>query len=355
MFLRWAAPAKAWLSPARLVPPGEDQRVVELQGRVLDFLSRLASAAASDATTPAAALAAAGLPHLLVGPSTIPGAGRGLFLAPGSSVPAGEVLTLYPGLVYDQELLFREMAAASPGDEDAFAPAPPAFTIDNHYLLHLRACLGRCLMVDGRPGGLSAVRFAAAARDGGAAVNAAWLATEGREAAGACPAASMKGSTGTAASGSGSSGGSGSSSSASSTSSGQHGPDALLLQAAAGHMINHQPASKANATFDLCPLPASLPPALLRFVPALNAGGADPGLRWVPLVRALHPLAAPEPGSGVSSGTSSSGSTSSSGGGGSGSSSSSGSGSDSAGSSSPAGLELFVDYGADATTLGFHF
>lgn len=293
---------------------------------MLAYLTRLAAAGST------ADLAG----RLSVGRSSVPGAGRGLFLAPGCSVPAGAVLTLYPGLVYDQEQLFREMAAASPGDDDAFAPAPPAFSMDNHYLLHLRACLGRHLLVDGRPTGPSAARFAAAARGVGVAVNAAWL--EGERwggPAGGCPgqrtsggvAADAASSSGIGASSSGSStGGSGGSSSTGASGSKiaceQQGPEPLLLQAAAGHLINHQPPGKANATFDLCPLPASLPPTLLRFVPALNAGGGDPGLRWVPLVRALHPLAAPEPNGSAAS---------------------------------CQGVELFVDYGTDPSSLGFHY
>lgn len=223
--------------------------------------------------------------------------------------------------MYDQEQLFREMGAASPGDDDAFAPALPAFSMGNHYLLHLRACLGRCLMVDGRPDGLSATRFAAAARGDGVPVNAAWLEGPCRaDHAGARPDQSLSGSHGAAAqAGSVSSVGGGSSAGSSAV---PEAPEGLLLQAAAGHLINHQPPGEANATFDLCPLPASLPASLLRFVPALNAGGGDPGIRWVPLVRALRPLAAPAP------------STS--------------------GACSP-GLELFVDYGANPSSLGFHF
>lgn len=68
-----------------------------LQGQVLNHLSRLRSAANSGAADLAAALAVGGLPCLLVQPSTLRGAGRGLFLAPGSSVPAGSVITFYPG------------------------------------------------------------------------------------------------------------------------------------------------------------------------------------------------------------------------------------------------------------------
>lgn len=224
--------------------------------------------------------------------------------------------------MYDQEQLFREMTAGAPGDDDAFAPAAPTFCMGNHYLLHLRACLGRCLMVDGRLDGLSAARFAAAARGSGAPVNAAWLDSERwQDPSAARPGPPISGTNGAAIS---------SSTSSSSISRGgrravQQEPGALLLQAAAGHLINHQPPGKANATFDLCPLPASLAPALLRFVPALNAAGADPGLRWVPLVRALQPLAAPEPGGGGISA-----------------------------SCSP-GVELFVDYGADPRNLGFHY
>lgn len=80
----------------------------------------------------------------------------------------------------------------------------------------------------------------------------------------------------------------------------------------AGHLFNHR---LGGATFDLVPLPAAdLPPALARFLPAAQAAGADPGLRWVPLVLARDTVAA-EQGQPV---------------------------------------ELWVDYGVDANSLGYH-
>ena len=78
-------------------------------------------------------------------------------------------------------------------------------------------------------------------------------------------------------------------------------------------MFNHRP---GGATFDLVPLPAAaLPPALARILPAAQAGGCDPGLRWVPVVLARGAVAA-EQGQPV---------------------------------------ELWVDYGVDANRLGYHY
>lgn len=81
----------------------------------------------------------------------------------------------------------------------------------------------------------------------------------------------------------------------------------------AGNLFNHRP---GGATFELVPLPtAAVPPALARFLPAVHAGGFDPSLHWVPLVLARSPVRAEQ--------------------------------------GRPA--EVWVDYGVDATKIGYHF
>ena len=190
--------------------------------------------------------------------STIPGAGRGVFF--WGRCPAGSILTLYPGLVFDLETFLSLQAATAPCDDDAFAPVPPPWTVANHYLLHLPS-LGTSFIIDGQPHGLSAHRFAAAARGEAAeAVNTSWLQRaegSGRGSAGSPPP-----------------------------------QPAGLQQAALGHMVNH--GAPASTAFDLCPLPSlGMPPSLLRFVPSLNAGRSDPtSCRMVPLLLANAPLEA---------------------------------------------------------------
>ena len=99
-----------------------------------------------------------------------------MFLARGSC-PDGTVLTLYPGLVHDSRDV-EEQAAASALADEAFAPAPPAWTVDNHYLLALR-CMGRSFLVDGQPWGLSARRWRRAAAGLPVPSNDAWLQASG--------------------------------------------------------------------------------------------------------------------------------------------------------------------------------
>ena len=194
-----------------------------------------------------------------------------------------QIVTLYPGLVYEAQQLADLAACAAPADE-AFAPAPPPFTAGNRYLLS--QCLpllpaGRRLqlIVDGRPDALSARRFAAAAElaaTRGEHVNTAWL----RE------------------------GGGGGSGGGSDTSAAER---LLQQQATVGHLINHPPAgAAATVQFDLCPLqlPPGTPPRLLRFAPTLNytpeldggrcISGWPPGLggcRWVVVQRAAADVA----------------------------------------------------------------
>ena len=240
-----ATTAAAVAAHAAAVAAPIDQR--QRQEQLVDYLLRLAAADAAGVP----AEAALGF-RLAAAPSTLPGAGAGVFLAAGSC-PAGSILSLYPGLVHDAAAVEAELAASAP--DDAQAPVPPPWTASNVYLLSLRCgATARTLLTDGQPHGLSAQRFAAAAAGGGGGgVNSAWL-----------PRARVA-------------------------------PPALLQQAALGHLFNHR---AGDATFDIAALPAGLPQALLRFVPSLHARGFDPARRWVPLVVARHALQAP-PGGGT--------------------------------------------------------
>lgn len=189
-----------------------------------------------------------------------------------------------PGLLTPLDDVVQALAVT--GADEALSPVPPCWAVRNSYLLQLSH--GRLtLFVDGRPAGESARRFAAAAAAAGTPpANTAWL-------------------------GSGSSGSSGAGQ--------QHA--ALLQQAALGHKVNHRAGAAADASFELCPLPAAtLPPPLARFVPSLPAGSAcgsrSGGVRWVALVVATRALEAPCPvGGGMK--------------------------------------ELFVDYGHEPTTIGW--
>eukprot|EP00887_Chlorella_sp_A99_P001192 scaffold14.g1192.t1 len=199
----------------------------------------------------------------------------------------------------------REMAATA--CDDAWAPTTPAWALDNSYLLALR-CLRHAALIDGCPHGLSAARFAATmAAEGAPPANAAWLSLgrqEGQEPAG------WQEQGPEAAAGA----------------EGESDAEPLLLQAALGAMLNHQPDRRA-AIFQLAPLPADLPSALLRFVPSLppaapvRAGGwrarraAAPAVRWVPLVLVRSDLLV-EPGASA--------------------------------------IELFAAYGTDPCSLGYH-
>jgi len=75
-------------------PATDPRRLLPLQQQVVQYLSALAETSACASASP---YAAAQRPGLVVAPSTIPGAGRGVFLAPGSAVPPGGIVTLYPG------------------------------------------------------------------------------------------------------------------------------------------------------------------------------------------------------------------------------------------------------------------
>ena len=87
--------------------------------------------------------------------------------------PAGGILSLYPGLVYDSRDVEEQQAASALAD-DAFAPTPPPWTADNHYLLALR-CLGRSFLIDGRPFALSARLWRRAAAGVDQRHNDSWL------------------------------------------------------------------------------------------------------------------------------------------------------------------------------------
>lgn len=143
MFLwRWATThssswAPPWLLPAAAAaaprpPPAraaEQERVSWLQAQLTQYLQSLAEASSRASSHPAWAANPAAL-SVAVAPSSIPGAGRGVFLdAEGALPPAGAILTLYPGLVYDMEAIHAAMAASIPGDDEAFAPSPPAFML----------------------------------------------------------------------------------------------------------------------------------------------------------------------------------------------------------------------------------
>lgn len=158
--------------------------------------------------------------------------------------------TTAAGLVQPLDTVLRMMEAAAP--DEATAPVPPPHLVANRYLAQLRA-RGSPVLVDGRPDGLSAQRFAAAAAAAPpGSVNTAWLP----------PSLAPQ----------------------------QQGPgEAVLRQAALGHRFNHRTGSPL--TFDLCPLPPRLPHALLRLLPSLPAGPSD-AARWVPLVVSRAPLSA---------------------------------------------------------------
>lgn len=267
-----------WLKPSR---PAEPRAVVEQQAALVRYLFALEKAS-GDALPPF---------QLAALPSTIPGAGRGLFLTAGS-IPAGNVATLYPGLYYDQET-FMQLCIVPP--EDAQAITPPPFTLSNTSLLAL-LCGRQHLLVDGHPRGLSAGRFlgaAAEAAERGLAVNTSWV-QDGNDGHGLL--ATDAGS----------------------------GP-LMMQQAALGHLANHPPAHIPVALqFDACPVPQGLPAHLLWWIPSLpcHAGGGWFGThprseqqRWVPLLVAQRELCA-----GAQSGP----------------------------------VELFVNYNADPLSLGFH-
>lgn len=247
----------------------EQHRVARLQAQLIGYLQRLKAAEEQCRTCSGGGALTEALAdtigfELQRRPSGIqhPDAGDGVFLTAGGC-PAGGILTLYPGLVHDMGDFVLLLGVSAP--DDACAPAPPAWTLDNHYLLQLR-CLNAACLVDGQPGGLSAQRFQAAAASWAAGqpeaalVNASWLALGGQQRA---------------------------------ELDGRLGCEALLRQAALGHMLNHGPAAAANAAFDMCPLPAALPPSLQRYVPSLSVGGrGEEEVRWVPLVTARTALGA---------------------------------------------------------------
>jgi hypothetical protein len=197
--------------------------------------------------------------------------------------------------------------------------------MDNHYLLALR-CLGRSFMIDGRPFGLSARLWRRAAVGVPVPPNDSWLpqrdapwlptaaAAAAVEAAQAgVPAAANAGQQQQQAGQQQQQGRQLQAGQRAAGSSMSAAEQALMSQAALGNMFNHRP---GGATFELVPLPAAaVPPALARFLPAVHAGGFDPGLHWVPIVLASSPVRAE--------------------------------------AGRPA--EVLVDYGVDAQNLGYHF
>ena len=161
-------------SAAATVAAREASEVAELQQSLAAYLRALEGGAAQHA--------------LAVARSRLPDAGRGVFLLRGS-IPAGAVVTLYPGLMLEPQQFADQAVVTS---EEAQAPLPPPFALGNAYLLLLRRQT-TTLLVDGRPTGLSAARFAAEAGEAGGPVNAAWLEEEeagGGEARGGVPQAS---------------------------------------------------------------------------------------------------------------------------------------------------------------------
>ncbi|TFJ81971.1 hypothetical protein NSK_006639 [Nannochloropsis salina CCMP1776] len=106
-------------------------------------------------------------------PSTLPGAGMGLFLVQGR-VHAGEVITCHPGLVYR---IPYDLEACMPMDEVSFSPCPPPFLVKNDYLLRFyHPVTNQHLLLDGCPQGISALNFIAAnQRRGHPWANMEWL------------------------------------------------------------------------------------------------------------------------------------------------------------------------------------
>lgn len=197
-------------------------------------------------------------------PSAIPGAGDGVFLTEGR-IEAGTPITLYPGLLTPMDDFVQFLAATGP--DEALSPVPPPWAVTNCYLLQVRF-LKHTFIVDGRPYGLSAQRFAAAAAGvPPGSVNTSWLASIGQ----ALPDGQQQ----------------------------QEPATTALQQAALGQRFNHQ--AGAPTIFDLCPFPSHLPDTLLRFVPSLlaspDSGGGSAGVRWVPLVLAQADFSAPPDGS----------------------------------------------------------
>lgn len=239
-----------WLGRVPTVPAARQLRQdAWLQRLLIAYLGRLQAAERMHGED---AAAAPGFRFRLeVSRSGIPGAGRGVFLTAGSCA-AGSVLTLYPGLVLDMAAFLDQLAATA--HDDACAPSPPPFTLHNHYLLQLGRG-GCCVLVDGRPYGLSAQRFTLAA-EGWGAVNDSWLCLGGSRASPRCWP---------------------------------------RLQAALGSMVNHGVGAAANAVFDLASLPPETPPELARLVPSVGSGraGAAGAPRWVPLLRACRNISAP--------------------------------------------------------------
>ena len=89
-------------------------------------------------------------------PSTLPGAGLGLFLTSGK-VKEGAVLTLYPGLIYR---IPYDLERAMQVDEVSLTPCPPGFLLKNDYLLRFHhEPTGHHLLLDGCPRGVSALNF----------------------------------------------------------------------------------------------------------------------------------------------------------------------------------------------------
>ncbi|KAI3433518.1 hypothetical protein D9Q98_003328 [Chlorella vulgaris] len=242
---------QALLPPPRPapIPPLELERIAHLQAQLVHYLQRLRAAeeqcrAGNETSAARAALLATVGFELELRASSIPGAGRGVFMTAGSC-PDTAVLTLYPGLIRDLSSFVTEVDTSAP--DEAFAPIPPSFTLNNSYLLQL-CCRGRTWLVDGRPCGVSARNFLGVAA-GSSAVNSSWLELEQ-------PGNVEKRQAGL-----------------------------IAKQAALGNMVNHCNEAGASAAFDMIPLPNSLPLSLRRLLPSLTAcaNRAEEGL-CVPLL-----------------------------------------------------------------------
>lgn len=269
--------------------------------------------------------------------SSIPGAGTGVFLLKGTLFP-GDIATLYPGVVYEAQHFLDLMAGAAPAD-DACAPAVPAFTVNNQYLLRQSAGEMQDIFVDGKPDGVSGQLFAASALEASlrnSPVNTAWLRLKQRLQHDSSPHSTPLVSN--------------NSDRLLDVTLGQpnmhsgqpHAMEQVQQQAAMGHLVNHPPPGHGpNVEFQVCPLPSNLPHHLQHFIPTIahqpglvqhsiaevglfggrgratrNTLGGGCGTRWAVVLRAVQKMSAGEGGDGGA-------------------------------------LELFADYGTDPFGLGY--
>ena len=186
--------------------------------------------------------------------------GRGVFLTRGA-LPAGAVLTLFPGTVYTwSQLIDTAMtefhSANSLGPSE---PGMPLFMFRNRYLLQETRVVERSggvrgidLIIDGNPYGQSALRFLRNHESSGQVCDKGWLELEKsfhtpwRRSQwitdGADPPQVNRGWTG------------------------------QRSKMSMGHLLNHVPADRdKDVDFYFVQLPADFDPSLLRHVPSINA------------------------------------------------------------------------------------